>query len=96
LPIPTKYERRAEGVSRFYRPYIVIEHRKQYERENGILPETIGRFLRRHPILHAVRGHFRRLRSGRDVFVRPHLRGEGEAVQVKDYIVLSGAIPSER
>lgn len=78
----TRQQRRAEGASWFYRSYIVVDHRRQHE---GAL--TIGQFMRKHPMLHAVRGHLRHLSSGRTTWVRPHCRGDGELFQVKDYLI---------
>ena len=73
--------RRAMGLSPYYREYIVVSRR-----ENPGC-QTIGQVIRRHPRLHAVRGHLRQIRSGRLVSVKAHVRGHGEVFQVKDYVV---------
>lgn len=76
--------RRAEGFASSYREYIVIRRKDAAEHTGEIL--TLGQIIRRHPILHAVRGHIRKYRSGLITTVRPHTRGVGELFQVKDYI----------
>jgi len=52
-------------------------------------------------VAHAVRGHLRlhRLTGAKTIKVRPHIRGKGDAVQIKDYIVRDTegqASPTER
>jgi hypothetical protein len=83
----SRQQRRSLGVSAEYREYIVVRRRGT----PGAL--TLGSVLRRHPLLHAVRGHVRHYQSGKTVFVRPHSRGKGEMLQVKDYILASQSEP---
>ena len=77
----TRQQRRALGVTNEYREYIVVRRPNP-----GCF--TIGAIIRRHPQLHAVRGHLRHYKSGRVAVVRPHMRGHGELAQVKDYAIV--------
>ena len=78
--------RRSENLPPEYCEYIVVN---RADRSNGIRGKmlTLAKVMRRHPMLHAVRGHLRHLRSGRITFVRSHVRGEGDLVQAKEYRV---------
>jgi hypothetical protein len=76
--------RRALGVGPEYREYIIVNNRREAAGRPYL---TRGELFRRHPYLHAVRGHLRHYKSGRVAYVHPHLRGTGDAVQIKDYIV---------
>lgn len=76
--------RRAMGVSRDYREYIIIRKHDHHHYYDSALKRTD--IIKRLKALHAVRGHMRHLQSGKTVFVKPHMRGKGEALQIKDYI----------
>lgn len=71
------------GVGPDYREFIMLprEHSARYD---GAL--TQADIIKRMRALHAVRGHLRHYQDGKVVFVKPHLRGKGDAVQVKDYV----------
>jgi hypothetical protein len=74
--------RRAMGVNPNYREYIIVKKRSA---KPGAL--RLSEIVRRHPQLHAVRGHLRHLKNGAVALVRPHARGKGKALQVKDYVI---------
>lgn len=75
--------RRSMGVTSDYREYIIIPKERS---ERYASAHTRAEIIKRLRALHAVRGHMRRYKSGKTVFVRPHSRGTGDALQVKDYI----------
>ena len=89
--------RRREGFSRDYREYIVIRNGKRTRNPNYLRRAEV---FRRHPKLHAVRGHLRQaherhLRSGQIVHIEAqrisaYARGGGPdhkgLLRVKDYI----------
>jgi hypothetical protein len=76
-------QRRALGVAPDYREYIIVPPERTPRYETAIKRADMQKRL---VALHAVRGHLRRLSSGRVVPVRPHTRGNlGTGVQVKDY-----------
>jgi hypothetical protein len=82
--------RRSQGLPSEYREYIVIP-RTDARYENALRPSVIAKRMR---TLHAVRGHLRHYRSPRYVNmqgqtqrIEPHLRGTGDALQVKKYRV---------
>lgn len=79
----TRQVRRSMGVSSDYREYIIIPKERS---ERYATAHTRAEIIKRLRALHAVRGHLRRYKSGKTVFVRPHSRGTGEALQVKDYV----------
>ena len=77
-------QRRTMGVNSDYREYIVVA-RKDNKNNSNLL--RLSDIFRRHPQLHAVRGHLRHCVSGKVTFVKPHTRGQGELVQPKDYVI---------
>jgi len=81
-PPPSRQVRRHLGLQSEYREYIVV--RKREAPKEAL---TLGQIIRRHPILHAVRGHLRHYKGGLVVKVRPHCRGTGTHLQVKDYVL---------
>ena len=82
----TRQQRRALGVVPGYREYVIIR-REDYRYPEGM---TLSQMYRRSPMLHAVRGHLRRLQNGRLIPVRAHARGKGQLFQVKDYEFATG------
>jgi hypothetical protein len=81
----SRQARRALGIetpTAAYREYIVVDRKDALA---GAL--TRSEVFRRHPHLHAVRGHLRRYKNGKTAFVKPHTRGRGDALQVKDYVL---------
>lgn len=84
----SRQAKRALGVSvPNYHEYVIVDRRSVKEGEKAARWSEIAR---RHPHLHAVRAHLRRLECGRLVRVRAHTRGKGTLFQVKDYRVFGG------
>lgn len=79
-----RQQRRAEGVAKEHRSYLVVR-----PRDEGYATATKStEILKRLKALHTVRGHMRHLSSGHIVPVRAHTRGSiGTAVQAKDYVI---------
>lgn len=74
--------RRASGFADGYDEYIVIRKPTKEQRKSAM---RLSEIMRRHPRLHAVRGHLRHYRTGLVVPVAPHVRGVGDMTQAKDY-----------
>jgi hypothetical protein len=75
--------RRASGFADGYREYIVIDKPTKEQRATAM---RLSAVMRRHPRLHAVRGHLRHYKTGLTTFVKPHARGKGDMLQVKTYV----------
>jgi len=77
--------RRANKYPANYREYIVIP-KEDVRYASAIHAATI---VKRMKELHAVRGHLRtNWKTGqKNILVKPHTRGQGEALQAKEYIV---------
>ena len=84
----TRQVRRASGFAEGYREYIVIRQPSKEQRTTAL---RLAAIMRRHPRLHAVRGHLRHYRkTGLVVPVAAHARGGNkdtfELLQAKNYI----------
>lgn len=79
--------RRRNGYADGYREYIVIRKPSKEERKSAM---RLTEVFRRHPRLHAVRGHLRHYRTGLVVPIAAHARGgkKGafELLQAKNYV----------
>jgi len=81
----TRQQLRSEGRQNTgYREYIVVSA-TDVRYPNAARSSAI---MKRFRELHAVRGHARTYtKTGRTIWVKPHLRGKGDLVQVRDYVV---------
>lgn len=83
-PPVNRQQRRAEGLPKEHRTYLVVRPRDEAYK----IATRSGEIMKRLRALHTVRGHMRHLSSGRIVPVRAHTRGKlGTAVQAKDYVI---------
>lgn len=91
--IVSRQQRRAAGRPKEYREYIVVP-RDDTRYEGAARGSAIAKRLRE---LHSVRGHPRTYKaSGKTIWVASHLRGKGDLVQAKDYVVTENGLSAVR